>query len=128
MLTSDVRTAPVTHDAGPAPDDSNGTFLTPDAGTAPLTHDDGVRRTLAGVVRTAGRAALPGATVTLVDDSGRQLGTTHTDEAGRYELPVPPRPCMLVCAAPEHVPQARRAAPGRVDVELEPRPAPVVGT
>jgi MFS transporter, CP family, cyanate transporter len=94
----------------------------------PLTHDDGVRPTLVGVVRTAGDAPLPGATVTLVDDDGHQLGAARTDDAGRYELPVPPTPCLLVCAAPEHAPLARRAAPGRIDVVLEPRPAPVVGT
>jgi hypothetical protein len=87
-----------------------------------------VRPTLRGTVRTSGGAPLPGATITLVDDHGRQLGATRTDEAGGYEVPVPPTPCMLVCAAPEHAPDARRAAPGRVDVELEPRPAPVVGT
>ena len=67
----------------------------------------------------------PGA---IVDDDGRQLEATHTDASGGYELAVPPSPCLLVCAAPEHAPLARRAAPGRVDVELEPRPAPVVGT
>ncbi len=127
FLAPDVRTAPLTHDGAPDPDGSNGTFLAPDVRTAPLTHD-GVRRTLTGVVRTAGGTPIPGATVTLVDDDGRQLGIAHTDEAGGYELAVPPTPCLLVCAAPEHVPDARRAAPGRVDVVLGPRPAPVVGT
>ncbi|NMO89155.1 MFS transporter [Actinomycetospora sp. TBRC 11914] len=125
------RTAPLAHDDGPAPapapSGSNGAFLPPGDRTAPLPHD-GVRPTLRGTVRTAGGAPLPGATVTLVDDHGHQLGAMRTDEAGDYEVPVPPTPCMLVCAAPEHSPVARRAAPGRVDVVLEPRPAPVVGT
>jgi CP family cyanate transporter-like MFS transporter len=110
---------------GLATDGSNGTMLASNARTAPLTH--GVRRTVAGVIRTTGGTPLPGATVTLVDDGGRQLGAARTDGSGGYELVVPPAPCLLVCAAPEHVPDARRAAPGRVDVELEPRPAPPIG-
>ena len=109
-----------------APEGSNGTMLPSDARTAPVTHG-GVRPTLRGTVRTAGGSPLPGATVTLVDDHGRQLGATRTDGAGGYELAVPPTPCLLVCAAPDHAPDARRAAPGRVDVELEPRPTPVAG-
>jgi MFS transporter, CP family, cyanate transporter len=123
---------------------SEGTSPTPDVSTLPSSHpepspgqgpDDEdaapaavVRPTLRGVVRTTAGVPLAGATVTLVDDHGAQLGAAHTDGAGRYELPVPPSPCLLVCAAPEHTPLARRAAPGRADLELEPRPAPVVGT
>ncbi|HEY2223359.1 MFS transporter [Actinomycetospora sp.] len=127
------------HGTAPA-DGSDGLLLSPDergqgsTPIGPLTHPaerpaepdpTAVRRTLRGTVRTAGGTALSGATVTLVDDDGRQLGATHTDGTGAYELAVPPIPCLLVCAAPEHSPVARRAAPGRVDVVLEPRAAPV---
>ena len=114
------------------------------------THDDAIgvlrrdtlecSRILSAAIARDGRRALDDAVgqarsvrdssliVALVDDDGRQLGATHTGTAGAYELPVPPAPCLLVCAASDHVPHARRAAPGRIDVELEPRPAPVVGT
>ncbi len=131
FLSSDERTAPSTYPAGSLPRGSDGPFLSSDERTAPLTHAQdapAVRSTLRGVVRAAGGRALAGATVTLVDDDGRQLGTTSTDDDGGYGLAVPPTPCLLVCAAPEHAPVARRAAPGRIDVELAPRPAPVVGT
>ncbi|MCD2193982.1 MFS transporter [Actinomycetospora endophytica] len=104
---------------------SSDASLSSDERTAPLTHQSegrpaGVRPTLRGVVRTGGGTPLTGATITLVGDDGRQLGATRTDEAGGYELDVPPIPCLLVCAAPDHAPLAQRAAPGRVDVELGP--------
>jgi MFS family permease len=110
--------------------DSDGPSLTPDVRTEPCSHPagttgtdhDGVRPTLSGVVRTAGGTPLAGAAVTLVDDDGRQVGTASTDASGTYELPVPPTSCVLVCAAPGHEPDARRAAPGRVEIELAPRP------
>jgi hypothetical protein len=121
-LSSGERSAPSTPEADPPPAASNGASLSPDERAAPTAHGaPAVRPTLRGVVRTAGGTSLAGATVTLVDDDGRQLGATRTDGTGGYELPVPPIACLLVCAAPEHAPQARRAAPGRVDVALEPR-------
>ena len=102
---------------------SGGASLTSDVRTAPRSHPDeqpppGVRPTLRGVVHTAGGEAVAGATITLIGDDGRQLGATHTDGAGGYELAAPSTPCLLVCAAAEHAPLARRSAPGRIDVEL----------
>lgn len=134
LAAAGVGAARDRHVSGTAPagPDSDGPFLPPDGRTAPLTpagppHEEppAVRPTLRGTVRTAGGAALSGATVTLVDDDGRQLGAARTDGTGGYELAVPAIPCLLVCAAPEHAPVAQRAAPGRVDVDLEPRAAPV---
>ncbi|MCC7179686.1 MAG: carboxypeptidase regulatory-like domain-containing protein [Acidobacteria bacterium] len=59
------------------------------AGLAPQTHAaalvGGLAR-IAGTVRDNNRAALPGVTVTVVDQSGRDIGRVVTDGSGRYDL------------------------------------------
>ena len=105
----------------------NGTVLTSDVREEPLAHPDDARPDerpgLVGQVRSADGRPLEGATVTLVDDAGRQLDRTSTDAGGAYALSPPDVPALLVCAAPEHTPVAHRAAGGRHDVELSPREA-----
>ncbi|MGE3889345.1 MAG: carboxypeptidase regulatory-like domain-containing protein [Vicinamibacterales bacterium] len=59
------------------------------AGLAPQTHAaalvGGFAR-IAGTVRDNNRGALPGVTVTIVDQSGRDVGRVVTDGSGRYDL------------------------------------------
>ncbi|MDL5157732.1 MFS transporter [Actinomycetospora termitidis] len=80
---------------------------------------DGAPR-LRGRVHARGEP-VSGASVTLVDDAGRQLGRTETADDGSYALEVPGTSALLVCAAEGHEPVARRATAGRADVELAPR-------
>ncbi len=61
-----------------------------------------------GVVTTADRWPVPGAAVTVVGPTGRQLGRTAADEGGGFEVPVAEAgPVTVVVAAAGVDPQAR---------------------
>ncbi|QCC78564.1 MFS transporter [Nocardioides daphniae] len=100
------------------------------AGCAPLrvTLDD--RLTVSGVVTCAG-SPVAGATVTMFLGSGEHTGHTTTDEAGRYEFPLPAPALYLVAAAlPDtgaaHAEKIQVMAESVVaDLELEPLPEPL---
>ncbi|KAA9156557.1 hypothetical protein FPZ12_027310 [Amycolatopsis acidicola] len=76
-----------------------------------------------GTVRESTGAALAGATVTLVDTSGRQLGKVNTDARGEYSLAVPAAGTyLLITLAPRHEACASRvtltAGPEIYDITL----------
>ncbi|MFI0729745.1 MFS transporter [Streptomyces sp. NPDC021225] len=76
-----------------------------------------------GLVLGHGDAPLAGAAVTLIDNTGRQLGRTISGPDGRYALAAPdPGSFVLIGSAPGHQPQAATLlvsdAPVTCDVRL----------
>jgi Carboxypeptidase regulatory-like domain len=72
----------------------------PSAGTAgPVEVDQPPRLVIFGQVTTGGNTALPGATLTLTDLSGRQLDRDSSDSAGHYRLRPPTGGSYLVISA-----------------------------
>ncbi|MGI5224665.1 MFS transporter [Actinoallomurus sp. CA-142502] len=66
-----------------------------------------------GRVRGAGGVPLPGATITLVEPGGRQLGRATTGDDGSYALGVPAAGSyVLIVAADGHQPQAATVTVG----------------
>lgn len=77
---------------------------------------------LRGHVRRPDGSAVAHATVTLVDEHGHEVDRADTDPDGAYLLHAPPGAAVLICAAADHSPAARRTSAGRAtDVELRPR-------
>jgi hypothetical protein len=75
-----------------------------------------------GHVRRPDGTAVACATVTLVDEHGHEIDRGDTDPDGAYVLHAPSGPAVLICAASDHVPAARRASSGLpTDIELRPR-------
>jgi EmrB/QacA subfamily drug resistance transporter len=73
-----------------------------------------------GHVRQAGGAPLPGATVTLIDPSGRQAGRDHTGADGGYRIPVPEAGSYtLIAMASSYQPHASSARLGAQPTELD---------
>lgn len=112
------RPAP-TPDVPPEP---SGTAEPAGTGEGPV---DGQRALLRGRVHSTDGAGLGGATVTLVDDRGQEVGRTRSGIDGAFTLAGPgasdadARSGVAVCAAAEHEPVAWRTTPGGyVDVEL----------
>ncbi|WP_375424948.1 MFS transporter [uncultured Friedmanniella sp.] len=56
-----------------------------------------------GVVRQSATRPLPGAQVTLADQSGQQVGRTVSDDDGRYRLPLTHGGTFLLIVAAAHV-------------------------
>jgi EmrB/QacA subfamily drug resistance transporter len=78
-------------------------------GTAPVL--DGIA--VGGRIRGAGGVPLPGATITLVELGGRQLGRATTRDDGSYVLRVPAAGSyVLIVAADGHQPQAATVTVG----------------
>ncbi|GLZ47056.1 MFS transporter [Actinomycetospora sp. NBRC 106375] len=63
---------------------------------------------LVGAVRDAAGRPVPGATLTLVDTTGREAGRTVSDGAGDYALPAGPGDHLLVAGAAGLAPSAQR--------------------
>ncbi|WP_329246483.1 MFS transporter [Actinoallomurus sp. NBC_01490] len=81
----------------------------PSAGDAPVLGGMAV----GGRIRGAGGAPLPGATITLVELGGRQLGRATTGDDGSYALGVPAAGSyVLIVAADGHQPQAATVTVG----------------
>jgi uncharacterized surface anchored protein len=73
-----------------------------------------------GYVRQPGGIPLPGATVTLIDPSGRQAARGQSDADGAYQVCAPaPGPYTLIAMAPSHQPQASAVRVGTEPVELD---------
>jgi len=69
--------------------------------------------TIAGVVRQNATRSLPGAYLTLADQSGRQVARTLSDDEGRYVLPLAGGGTfLLIVAAPHLAPAASLVAVG----------------
>ncbi|OIV38639.1 MFS transporter [Mangrovactinospora gilvigrisea] len=87
---------------------------------------------LHGVVRTVDGSPVPGAAVTLIDASGRQLGRTTSEEDGSYALAVPGAGSyVLIGAAGGQRPQAETVVVGDRGLEhdlLLPAGTSLVGT
>lgn len=82
---------------------------TPPPGDAPgpASGDEQHRQVIFGRVTEDGSTPLPGATVTLTDLSGRQLGRDSSDTGGHYQLDPPTGGSYLVvCASASHQPTA----------------------
>ncbi|MFB9832965.1 MFS transporter [Actinoallomurus acaciae] len=78
-------------------------------GVAPAL--DGIA--VGGRIRGAGSVPLPGATITLVELGGRQLGRATTGADGSYTLSAPaPGSYVLIVAADGHQPQAATVTVG----------------
>jgi EmrB/QacA subfamily drug resistance transporter len=93
--------------AGPR---SNGR-ATRDVPTAEPSYATGIA--VGGLIRGAGGALLPGATITLVELGGRQLGRVTTKDDGSYALSVPDAGSyVLIVAADGHQPQAATVTVG----------------
>jgi MFS family permease len=110
-----------------APRPAAGEPVVPDA-LEPEWADDAAAAFISGRV-LGGDAELPllGATVTLVDADGRQLGRAETEPDGGFTLPAPgPGRHILIGAAPGHRPRAAQPDPATVhDLLLEPVPVPL---
>ncbi|KOU35109.1 MFS transporter [Streptomyces sp. WM6378] len=96
---------------------------------AVLEHATEVLAAFHGRVVAASGAPVPHAKVTLIDHAGRQAGSAHTDETGRYAVPVPRGGAYVLAAtAAGHAPLASSAThhggEGRVTVDLA-LPVPV---
>lgn len=90
-------------------------------GTAGVPGLPGRGPAAAGYVRRGNGAALPGATVTLIDPAGRQAGTTRTGPDGRYEVPAPARgtyTLIAMAAAYEPSATAVRVDDGPAETDL----------
>jgi EmrB/QacA subfamily drug resistance transporter len=73
-----------------------------------------------GYVRQPGGTPLPGATVTLIDPSGRQAAHGQSDAGGAYQVCAPaPGPYTLIAMAPSHQPQASAVRVGTGPVEVD---------
>ncbi|SDC87541.1 MFS transporter [Actinokineospora iranica] len=78
---------------------------------------------LRGQVRRPDGSTLPGATLTLIDADGRQVGRAGADNDGGYLLDAPlPGSYVLIASAPDHQPRATtvkvRTGQSTVDVTL----------
>jgi EmrB/QacA subfamily drug resistance transporter len=73
-----------------------------------------------GFVRRSDGMALPGATVTLIDPSGRQAAHGQSDVSGAYQVCAPaPGPYTLIAMAPSHQPHASAVRVGTGPVEVD---------
>ncbi|MEV5439914.1 MFS transporter [Streptomyces sp. NPDC052682] len=87
----------------------------PQGGTPPT---DGAP--LRGTVRHPDDTAVPGAALTLIDVTGRQLGRSASGQDGRYTLATPGAGAyVLIAAAGGHQPQAVSVTVGERPVELD---------
>ena len=73
-----------------------------------------------GYVRQPGGTPLEGATVTLIDPSGRQAAHGQSDAGGAYQVCAPaPGPYTLIAMAPSHQPHASAVRVGTGPVEVD---------
>jgi uncharacterized surface anchored protein len=73
-----------------------------------------------GYVRQPDGTPLPGATVTLIDPSGRQAAHGQSDAGGAYQVCAPaPGPYTLIAMAPSHQPYASAVRVGTGPVEVD---------
>jgi uncharacterized surface anchored protein len=76
--------------------------------------------TVGGRIRGAGGTSLPGATITLVEPGGRQLGRVTTKDDGSYALGVPGAGSyVLIVAADGHQPQAATVTVGAEPIRYD---------
>ncbi|NAZ86077.1 DHA2 family efflux MFS transporter permease subunit [Kineococcus sp. T90] len=75
---------------------------------------------VSGTVRHADSRALPGAVVTLADQSGQQVARTSTDEQGAYRIDLPTGGTyLLIVAAPHVAPSATLVGVGTAPVHRD---------
>ena len=73
-----------------------------------------------GYVRQPDGTPLPGATVTLIDPSGRQAAHGQSNAGGAYQVCAPaPGPYTLIAMAPSHQPHASAVRVGTGPVEVD---------
>jgi Carboxypeptidase regulatory-like domain len=73
-----------------------------------------------GYVRQPGGTPLPGATVTLIDPSGRQAAHGQSDADGAYQVCAPaPGRYTLIAMAPSHQPHASAVRVGTGPIEVD---------
>jgi EmrB/QacA subfamily drug resistance transporter len=93
---------------------------TTDAGPEAMTDAGPEASPVHGYVRQPGGTPLPGATVTLIDPSGRQAAHGQSDGDGAYQVCAPaPGPYTLIAMAPSHQPHASAVRVGTGPVEVD---------
>jgi len=86
----------------------------------PIPRQNRAGTEVAGRVRGAGQAPVPGAAVTLVDAGGQQTARGTTGEDGGYRLRAPGRGVyVLIASAPEYRPEAATVTIGDGAIGLD---------